>query len=300
MANEILNNEEVVTENVTTNEEVESSDTTMEMMMTPRTHKVYIKTDSNDSIIAVNSSDFLSDTTGWIEIDEGLGDKYHHAQGNYFEKSLVDNNGLYNYKYIDDTVTERTDSEKRLSNIDNVLASKIQHIKQACEKTIVAGTDADVLGRGMLHYSLTETKQDDIKTLALNIQNGAAGAFWHDDSRLMHEFYTAEQFNQLYQILYAFIITCKITSDGLEQYAADCAANKDIDTLDSITWGTELPEYIQIQVDQQIALMLGTTTEQTETEVTEETIDDTTDTEGEESTTEPTETEESTETETTE
>lgn len=145
--------------------------------------------------------------------------------------------------------------------IEEIVASKLAEIKKFCEANIIAGTDADVLDRGMLHYSLTETKQDDIKSLALNIQNGAEGVLWHDDSRVMHEFYTAEQFMQLYKVLYAYIITCKITSDGFEQYAVDCANNNDIDTLKSITWGTELPEYIQIQVDQQIALMLGTTTE---------------------------------------
>ena len=152
--------------------------------------------------------------------------------------------------------------------VEQLLADKQKEIKAACEATIIAGTDADVLGRGPLHYSLTNTKQDDIKTLALSIQNGAEGAFWHDDSRVMHEFYTAEQFMQLYQILYAFIITCKITSDGLEQYAIDCVTNNDLDTLATIGWGTVLPEYIQTQVDQQISLMLGipssTTTEETE------------------------------------
>ena len=45
---------------------------------------VYCKTDPNGYITAVNSSAFLLDTAGWTEIDSGYGDKYHHAQGNYF------------------------------------------------------------------------------------------------------------------------------------------------------------------------------------------------------------------------
>lgn len=134
---------------------------------------------------------------------------------------------------------------------------KINEIKSSCENAIIHGTDADVLGRGMLHYSLTQIKQDDIKVLMLNIQNGAANVLWHDDSRVMHEVYSAEQFSQLYNIIFAYIIRCKITSDGLEQYITDCAENGDIETLQNISWETQLPDYIQEQVNQQINLMLG-------------------------------------------
>lgn len=73
--------------------------------------KVYIKTDSSGNIMAVNSSIFLSDLTGWTAIDEGIGDKYAHAQGNYFEKSLTDDNGIYRYKYSNGAVYEKTEEE---------------------------------------------------------------------------------------------------------------------------------------------------------------------------------------------
>ena len=73
--------------------------------------KVYIKTDSAGNITAVNSSIFLSDVTDWTEIDEGTGDKYAHAQGNYFEKPLTDDNGIYRYKYLGGAVYEKTEEE---------------------------------------------------------------------------------------------------------------------------------------------------------------------------------------------
>lgn len=59
---------------------------------------VYVRTDSNDCITSVNSSAFLPKITGWVEIDSGFGDKYHHAQGNYFDKPLCDERGIYRYK----------------------------------------------------------------------------------------------------------------------------------------------------------------------------------------------------------
>lgn len=156
-----------------------------------------------------------------------------------------------NYLYIDGELVPVP------VDIEELVDTKCQEIKKSCESAIISGTDADVLGRGLLHYSLTETKQDDIKVLMQNIQNGAEGVLWHDDSRVMHEIYTAEQFTALYQILFAYIITCKITSDGLEQYIKDSAENGDIELVESITWGTTLPEYIQTQVDEQIVMMLG-------------------------------------------
>lgn len=72
---------------------------------------VYAKTDEKNRIISVNSSAFLSNPTGWFKIDEGYGDKYHHAQGNYFEKPLVDNRGLYRYKLVAGEAIERTQEE---------------------------------------------------------------------------------------------------------------------------------------------------------------------------------------------
>ena len=46
-------------------------------------YKVYVKTDSTGRIVSVNSDAFLPDTAGWTQIDEGEGDKFMHAQGNY-------------------------------------------------------------------------------------------------------------------------------------------------------------------------------------------------------------------------
>lgn len=74
--------------------------------------KVYIKTNDNNEIIQVESSVFLLDTTGYIEIDSGLGDKYAHAQSQYLEKSLTDNQGRYNYKLVDGEVVEILEDEK--------------------------------------------------------------------------------------------------------------------------------------------------------------------------------------------
>ena len=74
-------------------------------------YKVYVKTDEQNRITAVNGSAFLSSLEGWQEIDSGFGDKYHHAQGNYFDQPLEDDRGIWRYKLEDGKPVERTQEE---------------------------------------------------------------------------------------------------------------------------------------------------------------------------------------------
>ena len=72
---------------------------------------VYVKTNENGYITAVNSSEFLTDLTDWTEIDSGYGDKYHHAQGNYFPEPIWTEGGAYRYKLVDNKPVECTAEE---------------------------------------------------------------------------------------------------------------------------------------------------------------------------------------------
>lgn len=72
---------------------------------------VYIRVDDAGRVVDINSSAFLQDTDGWTQIDSGHGDKFHHAQGNYFPLPLFDERGIYRYKFVNDQVAERTVEE---------------------------------------------------------------------------------------------------------------------------------------------------------------------------------------------
>lgn len=74
-------------------------------------YKVYAKICEFGYITSVNSSAFLSDTTGWTEIDQGQGDKYHHAQGNYLPGPLMTMGGAYRYKLVNGKPVECTSEE---------------------------------------------------------------------------------------------------------------------------------------------------------------------------------------------
>lgn len=75
---------------------------------------VYVRADEAGRIVEINSSAFLADTAGWTAIDDGYGDKYHHAQNNYFSKPLYDEQWCANYKMENGIVLERTEEEKEI------------------------------------------------------------------------------------------------------------------------------------------------------------------------------------------
>ena len=73
-------------------------------------YHVYVQTDEQDRITAVNSSAFVDSDWG-TEIDSGFGDKYHHAQGNYFPQPIYTEDGIPRYKLEAGKAVERTEEE---------------------------------------------------------------------------------------------------------------------------------------------------------------------------------------------
>ena len=83
----------------------------MNEIMQEQPYKVLVLVDSAGCLVDSNSSAFVQDATGWVEIDSGYGDRYHHAQGNYLDKPLTDERGVYRYKLVDGKPIERTQEE---------------------------------------------------------------------------------------------------------------------------------------------------------------------------------------------
>lgn len=73
-------------------------------------YHVYVQTDEQERITAINSSAFVPAEWG-TEIDSGFGDKYHHAQGNYFPGGIYTQDGIPRYKLADGKAQERTAEE---------------------------------------------------------------------------------------------------------------------------------------------------------------------------------------------
>lgn len=74
-------------------------------------YRVLVRVDDAGRVTAINSDAFVADASGWVQIDSGYGDKYHHAQGNYLPGPLTEDRGVYRYKLVDGAVVERSAAE---------------------------------------------------------------------------------------------------------------------------------------------------------------------------------------------
>lgn len=149
--------------------------------------RVYVKTDDKNRVTAVNSEIFISDKTGWVEIDKGDGDRYVHAQGNYLPKPLTTSEGYYRYKYDNGNVVERSEEEINSDAFLDIISQKKAELSTECEKAIVTGVDV-----GDAHYSLTIEDQANILALTPLAQAGNS-VFYHQDGEMCRE-YSSDEF----------------------------------------------------------------------------------------------------------
>lgn len=116
---------------------------------------VYAKADESGRITALNSSAFVPPDWG-AAIDEGQGDRYHHAQGNYIPGGLYTEDGLFKYKLVDGKAVGRTEEELDADRLAPAKAAKIAKSKADLASYLVAHpllwTDGE-------YYSITAEKQ---------------------------------------------------------------------------------------------------------------------------------------------
>lgn len=75
--------------------------------------KVYVQTDDRDRITHCEGGytiGNITDFTGWVQIDEGAGDKYNLCQSHYFDRIYTED-GIPRYKLVDGQAVERTQEE---------------------------------------------------------------------------------------------------------------------------------------------------------------------------------------------
>ena len=74
--------------------------------------KVYVMADDQGRIIRCEGGYTTpADLTGWVQIDEGTGDKYNLCQSNYFDGGIYTDDGIPRYKLRDGKAVERTEEE---------------------------------------------------------------------------------------------------------------------------------------------------------------------------------------------
>ena len=136
---------------------------------------VYAKTDAFNRIISVNSSEFVS--PDWGEpIDEGYGDPYLHAQGNYFPKPIYTQDGLPRYKLENGVPVERTQEELDADRLPVAKAAKIAKSKADLERYLASHpltwTDGEA-------YSITLDKQAQLTATLVSAQVDGEPPEWN-------------------------------------------------------------------------------------------------------------------------
>lgn len=87
--------------------------------------KVYVKAENNSRIIRCEGGYTMpSDLTGWVQIDEGTGDRYNLCQSHYFPGGLYTKDGIPRYKLVDGQPVERTEEEIQADRPDPLPAAQ--------------------------------------------------------------------------------------------------------------------------------------------------------------------------------
>ena len=78
---------------------------------TPKS-KVYIQTDNQNRILRCEGGYTTpADLTGWVKIDEGIGDKYNLCQSHYFDGGLYTMDGISRYRWDGSAAVLRTEED---------------------------------------------------------------------------------------------------------------------------------------------------------------------------------------------
>lgn len=162
--------------------------------------KVYVLIDSNNYITRIEGQYSLPlDLTDWILIDEGYGDKYNLAQTHYFDKPLITQDGIYQYKLVGTTPIERSEeeiaAERETKNFTRNQQNKLVALSTTCNQVITDGMDVETT-EGTEHFSLEETDQINLTTAVSAIEQGAKGYPYHADKKLCRMF-TAEEIKSI-------------------------------------------------------------------------------------------------------
>lgn len=204
-------------------------------------YQVYVKLNEQNLITAINSSAFLSDTSGWVQIDEGEGDKYHHAQGNYLPKPIRTDDWDYRYKLEDGKVVELSEEELETNKLPNVRQEKLAELSQACNQAINAGTQVEV-STGMEAFTYSLDDQANVSEMATAITLGADGYLYHANGGKCR-LYNSPDIVTMYVAL-STLKTHHLTYHNLlKQYVNSLTTTKEIE---AVKYGQDLTgEYLE-------------------------------------------------------
>lgn len=152
--------------------------------------KVYVQTDERNRIIRCEGGYTTpTDLSGWVQIDEGVGDRFNLCQSNYFPGGLFTDDGIPRYKLQDGKPMERTEEEM---DADRLPGGKVARIAQSkidlaayLESHPVQWTDGQ-------KYSITAEKQSQLIGTVVAAQADGQPPEWNSTGGVCREWDIAE------------------------------------------------------------------------------------------------------------
>lgn len=201
--------------------------------MNKATSKVYVQTDEQNRIIRCEGGYTTpADLTGWVQIDEGTGDKYNLCQSHYFEDGLYTEGGIPRYKLVDGAPVLRTDEEIDSDRLPDMKEQRIVKSKNDLAAYLashpIEWTDGE-------KYSITQEKQAQLtsKIMAATLASQTSTPYtltWNSTGEVCKE-WTLQDLSSL-----AFSIDERVTSLVSYQQTQEVAIRNSttMEELDSI------------------------------------------------------------------
>ena len=207
------------------------------------TSKVYVQPDEQGRIIHIDGGYTTpTDLTGWVQIDEGEGDRYNLCQSNYLDGGAYTIDGIPRYKLVDRQAVERTEEEIAADRLPSARAAKETQLSNACNAAIVSGLDIQLPGGATEHFDYSERDQINIKEMFDAVLMGATLYPYRSEDGSCRT-YTAEEIVNIYPNL-AGNKTAQLTYyHQLKDYIGTLDT---VEEIDAVTYGQPLTgEYLE-------------------------------------------------------
>lgn len=197
-------------------------------------YKVFVK--ATDGLITeITSSAFLHVSAGYIEIDEGDGKQFYHAQNYYLDGPLYTPYGIPRYKLVDGKPVERGADEIEsdwMPDPDTLRAAKQEKNKKSLADWLathpLTWTDGNV-------YGVTEQDQNEMAfnltkyQLQLSVQEPYVFE-WHEQKKERHTF-TFDQYKALFLAIDSYVDPYRRYQESVKQAIYEANTAEEINAI---------------------------------------------------------------------
>lgn len=209
------------------------------------TSKVYVLTDDQSRIIRCEGGYTTpADLSGWVQIDEGTGDRYNLCQSHYFDGGLYTADGIPRYKLADGAPVLRSEEEieaDRMPDLETVRAAKIAEMSAACNAAINAGTTVQMPDGTQEAFTYSTADQANVSEMFMACLMGAESYPYHANDEACKS-YTAAEIMSIYGTLSMYKTGQLTYHNQLTQYINALETAQEVQ---AVTYGQELTgEYL--------------------------------------------------------